>query len=88
MTDGMTDDMNASKITISLNSDVLQNLDQLVKARIYPNRSQAIQAAVQEKITRLRRTRLERECAKLDPHEEQAVAELGMDSEIEQWPTY
>jgi hypothetical protein len=34
------------------------------------------------------RSRLARECAKLDPVEEKAVAEEGMAVELAQWPEY
>ena len=33
-------------------------------------------------------TRLERECAKLDPREEQAFAEIGVSADLEVWPEY
>ena len=80
--------MNAAKITISLDQDLLQRLDRLVQSRVYPSRSQAVQAAVQEKIARLQKTRLAQECAKLNPVEEQALADLGLASEAAQWPPY
>src|SRR5437867_1549932 len=38
--------MNAAKITISLNQDLLQNLDRLVRSRVFPSRSEAVQIAV------------------------------------------
>ena len=80
--------MNAAKITISLDQDLLQRLDRLVQSRVYPSRSQAVQAAVLEKIARLQKTRLAQECAKLVPTEEQALADLGLASEAAQWPPY
>lgn len=80
--------MNASKITISLDPDLLQRLDRLVQSRVFHSRSQAIQVAVQEKIVRLQKTRLACECAKLDPAEEQAFADMGLAAESEQWPPY
>ena len=63
-------------------------MDNLVRTRKYRNRSQAIQEAVVEKVNRLDRTRLARECAKLDPAEEQAWAELGLATDFENWPEY
>jgi hypothetical protein len=33
-------------------------------------------------------TRLERECAKLDPCEEQALAEIGVNADLAEWPEY
>lgn len=35
-----------------------------------------------------RKTRLEQECAKLDPAEEQALAEEGMETDSTSWPQY
>jgi hypothetical protein len=43
---------------------------------------------VQEKLERIERRRLARECAKLDPVFEKAMAEEGMSEEIGQWPEY
>ena len=41
----------------------------------YPNRSQAIQAALREKMERWKQTRLTEELAKLDPKSERTLAE-------------
>lgn len=80
--------MSAAKITISIDQKLLDRLDTLVRSQIFPSRSQAVQSAVQEKITRLGKTRLAQECAKLDPVEEQALAEEGLAAEVAQWPPY
>ena len=80
--------MAVAKIAISLEEDILVELDRLVRRRVFPNRSRAIQEAVREKVTRLSLNRLARECAKLDPKAEQAVAEEGMSSEGAAWPEY
>ncbi|MDQ2686527.1 MAG: ribbon-helix-helix domain-containing protein [Armatimonadota bacterium] len=80
--------MSVAKITISIDEQLLHRLDTLVQARLFPNRSQAVQSAVEEKITRLGKTRLAQECAKLDPAEEQALADMGLASEVSQWPPY
>lgn len=80
--------MNVAKITISIDKQLLGRLDTLVRSRVFPSRSQAVQAAVEEKIARLSKTRLAQECAKLDIAEEQAMAEEGMALEAEQWPSY
>lgn len=50
---------------------MLQRLDRVVDSGLFPNRSQAIEAAVMEKLERLARRRLAGECAKLDPAVEQ-----------------
>jgi metal-responsive CopG/Arc/MetJ family transcriptional regulator len=80
--------MSVAKITISIDEQVLGSLDLLVKSHVFSNRSQAVQCAVVEKISRLNKGRLARECAKLVPEDEQAVAEEGMAGEIDQWPPY
>jgi len=78
----------ASKIAITLDNNMLKRLDILVKSKFFPNRSRAIQEAVAEKLTRLEKSRLAQECAKLDPDFEQSLAEEGSSSELEQWPEY
>ncbi len=80
--------MARAKVAISLDENTLGQLDRLVKARVFPNRSQAIQEAVAEKISRLDRSRLARECAKVDPAYEKALAEEGLSSELAEWPEY
>jgi len=80
--------MSTTKVAITLEKETLTKLNRLVKKRAFPNRSQAIQTAVQEKLERLERTRLARECAKLDRKFEQAMAEEGFGAELDQWPEY
>ncbi len=88
MTSGITFFMSVAKVTISIESQLLKKVDYLVKERVFPNRSQAIQSAVEEKVSRLDRNRLARECAKLDKDEERAWADLGLAAEVEEWPEY
>ena len=80
--------MAASKIAITLENDTLKRLDMLVKSNIFPNRSKAIQEAVAEKLTRMEKSRLAQECAKLDPDFERSFAEEGFTSGLEEWPEY
>jgi Arc/MetJ-type ribon-helix-helix transcriptional regulator len=80
--------MSVAKIAITIEQDVLGELDRLVRRHIFPNRSRAIQEAVREKVTRLSFNRLANECAKLDPRAEQAIAEEGMSREVASWPEY
>ena len=80
--------MGTTKIAITLNQNTLERLDRLVKNHIFPNRSRAIQGAVQEKLGRMERSRLARECAKLDPDFEKAMAEEGLPEELGEWPKY
>ncbi len=80
--------MAASKIAITMDEKLVKQLDNLVKSRVFPNRSRAIQEAVEEKLKRMEKTRLAVECTKLDPRYEQALAEEGFSSELEEWPEY
>jgi metal-responsive CopG/Arc/MetJ family transcriptional regulator len=80
--------MSTTKVAITIEENLLQKLDSLVSARIFPNRSKAIQRAVEEKLTRLNHSRLARECSKLIPGFEQALAEEGISEEAGQWPEY
>ncbi len=80
--------MSVAKVTISIESNLLKKVDRLVKERVFSNRSQAVQLAVKEKISRLDSNRLARECAKLDKAEEQTLADLGLVGEAEEWLEY
>jgi len=80
--------METAKVAISINKQTLERLDRLVKEQVFPNRSKAIQQAIEDKLGRLERTRLAEECAKLDPAAEQALAEEGLSEELDRWPEY
>lgn len=78
--------MASSKVAISIDRELLAEVDRLVAERVFASRSQAIQVAVREKVARLQRSRLAEECSKLDPAFEQATAEEGISGELAQWP--
>ncbi len=80
--------MARSKVAISLEESTLKRLDKLVKKHVFPNRSQAIEEAVAEKLARLERSRLAQECAKLNPAFEKALAEEGLSEDLTEWPEY
>jgi len=79
--------MGRAKIAITVDEEALAEIDRLVGEGVYPNRSKAIESAVQERISKLQRSRLVHECAKLNREEEQALAEEGYLGESE-WPEY
>ncbi len=79
--------MARAKIAITLDQEALGEIERLVEAGVFPNRSKAIEAAVEEKLARLRRSRLATESAKLDRIEERAMADEGYAGESE-WPEY
>jgi len=80
--------MAKTKVAVSLDAKLVDRLNTLVSQARFPNRSQAIEAALEEKLERLSRVRLARECAKLDPREERGLAEEGMREELASWPEY
>ncbi len=79
--------MPAAKIAVSLDPEALKEVDRLVRRGLFPSRSSLIQDALAEKLARIRRVRLARECAKLRPAAEQGTAEEFLPSEAE-WPAY
>jgi len=80
--------MNKTKIAITLEVDSVKQLDHLIRENMFSNRSQAIQEAVKEKLKRIERSRLARECTKLDPNFEKAMAEEGLTEDLRKWPEY
>ncbi len=80
--------MPKTKVALTIDADLLDRVDHLVAHQRFRNRSQAIETALAEKLARLARTRLAEECAKLDPAEEQQLAEEGLAASGESWPEY
>ena len=80
--------MAKSKIAITLDARLLDRLDLLVSKEAFGSRSHAIQVAVEEKLERMERSRLARECSKLDRVFEKALAEEGLGAEGDEWPEY
>jgi metal-responsive CopG/Arc/MetJ family transcriptional regulator len=70
--------MAKAKIVITLDEVTLGRVDELVRQSRFGSRSQAIQQAIEEKLARLDRRRLARECTKLDPAFEKVLAEEGL----------
>jgi Trm5-related predicted tRNA methylase len=55
---------------------------------VFRNRSQPIEEAVAERLSRIEKSRLARECAKLDPAFEKALAEEELSEELKEWAEY
>jgi metal-responsive CopG/Arc/MetJ family transcriptional regulator len=77
-----------TKVAVTIDSRVLEELDELVAARRFPNRSQAIESALADKLERVKHTRLARESARLDRREEQRLADEGLATDAETWREY
>jgi Arc/MetJ-type ribon-helix-helix transcriptional regulator len=80
--------MPTAKVAVTIEEQLLREVDGWVAAGDYPNRSRAFQAG----LTRLREERQQRrsllaELAKLDPAEERALAEERLSGEAP-WPAY
>lgn len=80
--------MSTTKVAITIDEKLLERIDRLVAERRFPSRSRAIQLAVKAQMDRLDRTRLARECARLNPAYEQELAEEGASDDLESWPEY
>lgn len=80
--------MPKTKVAITLDAKLVSRLNTLVRQARFPNRSHAIEVALEEKLERLSRARLARECAKLDRRAERALAEEGLGQELASWPEY
>ena len=80
--------MPKAKVALTLDAELLEQVDALVARRKFRNRSQAIEAALADKLHRLARTRLAREAAKLNPVEERRLAEEALVDALESWPEY
>ncbi len=77
-----------TKVAVTIDSRILGELDELVASHRFPNRSQAIESALADKLERVKHTRLARECAKLSRREEQKLADEGLAADTETWPEY
>ena len=80
--------MPKTKVALTLQSRLLEQVDELVARKRFRNRSQAIETALADKLHRLARTRLARESAKLNPREEKRVADEGLVDALDSWPEY
>jgi metal-responsive CopG/Arc/MetJ family transcriptional regulator len=80
--------MGVAKVAISLDQRLLQKLDSLVQGHAFKSRSEVVQIALAEKLARLERSRLARECSKLSATEEQAIADEALGTDLSEWPEF
>jgi Arc/MetJ-type ribon-helix-helix transcriptional regulator len=79
--------MSTTKVAVSLETRTLREIDRLVREGRFPSRSRAIQTALAEMTSRHKHRRLIQELAKLNPKEEQELAEEFFAGESP-WPEY
>ena len=80
--------MPKTKVALTLDADLVEQVDALVANRRFRNRSQAVESAIADKLQRLKRTRLARESAKLNPRAEKRLADEGIGADLGSWPEY
>jgi metal-responsive CopG/Arc/MetJ family transcriptional regulator len=80
--------MPTEKIAVTIDKDLLERLDHWVAHVGKRSRSRVVQEAIAEKLERVEKSRLARECEKLDPQGERELAELGLAEDLKQWPRY
>ena len=80
--------MPKTKVALTLDAELVGQLDELVKRRRFRSRSQAVEAALADKLRRLARTRLATESARLNAREEKRLADEGLAEDLSTWPEY
>ncbi|MDZ7845244.1 MAG: ribbon-helix-helix domain-containing protein [Anaerolineales bacterium] len=80
--------MPKEKVAVTIEKNILTKLDRMVAEGKYPSRSSAVEDAVKEQIEKVKKSRLAREAAKLDPAYEQALADEGLAGDLSEWPEY
>lgn len=80
--------MSIAKIAVSIDEKQLKKIDFYVKNHVFKSRSQAFQISISQTLQHLEHERLAKECAKLEAHYEQEMADVGLDEDLESWPKY
>jgi Arc/MetJ-type ribon-helix-helix transcriptional regulator len=81
-------EMPKTKVALTLDAGLVDQVDELVAQGKFRNRSQAVELALADKLHRLARTRLARETAKLSRSEEKQLAEEGLVDALDAWSEY
>ena len=80
--------MSTAKVAVTIDRQLLGEVDRWVAQGEYPSRSSAVRAGLMQlRAVRTKRRRLLRELANLDPAEEQALADERLQAEAA-WPAY
>lgn len=79
--------MGAKKFAVSIDLILVKKLDKAIKNGIVKNRSNALKNALSDYLIKLEAEAVKRECLKLNPKEERAIANEFSESE-DSWPQY
>ena len=80
--------MPKTKVAVTIERALVELVDEYVAREQFRSRSHAFESALADKLERMTRRRLARECAKLDPAEERCLAEEGLAGTQDSWPEY
>lgn len=80
--------MSIAKIAVSIDAEQLKKIDYYVKKHVFKTRSEAFRMAINNTLDELEHKRLARECDKLEASEEQEMADMGLDEDLDSWPEY
>jgi len=80
--------MPKDKVAITVEKDILRELDLMVKEKNIPSRSKAIEEAISHLIENWRKNRLYEQLRNLDVEAEKAEAEASVDAVNEAWQKY
>ena len=80
--------MPKQKVAVTIEKNLIMKLDRMVSDGKFSSRSSAVEDAVIEQLTKIERSRLAEESAKLDPSFEQALADEGLAGDLSEWPEY
>jgi Arc/MetJ-type ribon-helix-helix transcriptional regulator len=76
--------VSAAKVAVTIDKDLLQEVDRWVEAGEFPSRSRVVQAGLHKLLDeRLRHQSLLAELARLDPVEERQMAEEWLTGEVD-----
>ena len=73
--------MPVAKIAITVDEEIVRQIDRLVREGKYKSRSRAVQDALKDRLRDWRKKRLVEEVSKLNPDEERALAEESLHEE-------
>ena len=80
--------MSTKKITVTLQENVVERLDSLVKNHHHKSRSKAVQIAINDYLKNMEKQKMYAQIDKMDLEEEMQVAEESLEAANEIWTEY